>query len=370
MKIAIITYSRIYNFGSVLQAYALNKYLTNQGFDVKTLNYAQTNQEESKNRLYEKPRSIMSVLRNIQMFIFRRKIIESHNRFISFSEKYIPQTKELRRDDLKSIEAEFDYLICGSDQIWNTLYYGFDNSYLLDFVNDKNKCISYAASIGNSFLSNENKELFSVLLKDYKDVLVREKTASELLFPCVGYLPQVVADPVLLLSYNDWKCLINERIIKEKYILCYFIGNIEGMRDYAKRIRKLTGYRTIVIRMNLRDCLDNNMKYYQCGPLDFINLIYYSDLVFTNSFHAIAFSVIFQKNFWAYTSKETKASSQSRIEDFLYLINLQNRMINCSTGDRDWLSNIDYTHINAILDDFICESKNLLMNDLNYVFGG
>ena len=127
MNIGIITFNRLFNFGSALQTYALNKYLNTAGYHTITIDYIQKEQEKSF-AYYEKNKNILSICRNIQRFIYKNQVMTSRSRFRSFAEKYIPKTVPLSYSELKGAGKKFDIIICGSDQIWNPRYKGFDES--------------------------------------------------------------------------------------------------------------------------------------------------------------------------------------------------------------------------------------------------
>lgn len=360
MRIAIITYSRIYNYGSALQTYALNKYLTDLGHDVKTIDYAQPQQEKSKEHIFSKSKGLMSVIRNIQTLIYKKQLLQSREKFRDFYNDYVPKTKTITdKEELKLLENEFDLFICGSDQIWNTSYFGFDTSYLLSFVSDKRKCISYAASIGTSKLNFGDEQMFKEHLSDFKKIMVREKIAAKLLQNVVPKEVDVVMDPVFLVKKERWDELSIESTIQKPYALCYFIGNIEGMREKAQQLRKECKLPLIVIRINLRDWLGRYKRDYTNGPLEFLKLIKNAECVFTNSFHAIAFSIIFKKKFWAF-SQDAHQASQSRIDNILSELNLENRKVYAHTQNVKWKEEIDFGKVNERLDKQVQQSKAFL----------
>ncbi len=367
MRVGIITFHRLHNYGSVLQAYALNKYLRNLGYDVKTIDYVQPQQHKHLSDLYERNSNPMSWIRNIQVFMYRKKLKKSKNRFSSFVEKNIYTTPPVySHEELNVMQRQFDAIICGSDQIWNPLYYGFDEAYLLNFVNDKSKCISYAASIGLSQVEQKTVELYKNSLNKFNKVYVREETGAKILSKALGYTPKTVMDPVFLLSKQEWKKFITEDNKCKPYVLCYFIGNINGMREYALEIKKKTKLPLVVVRMNLRDMLHNYNRAYDSGPKEFLNLIYNARYVFTNSFHAVAFSLIFHKKFWVFQEVTKDSASQSRINDLLTKVNLKNRILKSDIEKKtiNWEKSISFNCADELIKKEISSSVDLLNNAL------
>ena len=367
MKIGIITFHRLHNFGSVLQSYALNKYLRNLGYDAKTIDYIQPQQYERLSKLYEHGKSPMSLLRNIQAFVYRKSLMKSKDRFSDFITKNLSTTTPVySHKELNIIQKDFDAVLCGSDQIWNPLYYGFDEAYLLDFVPDKSKCFSYAASIGISKVEPKIMDLYKNKLNRFNKVYVREETAAKMLSDALGYTPKTVVDPVFLLSKKEWEKFIYEKDKVKPYVLCYFIGNISGMRNYAEKMRKKLKLPIVVVRMNLRDMLHDYTRKYDCGPQEFLNLLYNAEYVFTNSFHAVAFSLIFHKKFWVFQEITRDSASQSRINDLLMKVNLQNRILRADSEMESivWEKAVNFKYSDKTIEKEVSSSVGLLKEAL------
>ena len=155
-NIGIITYHKAYNYGSILQSFALNKYLRENGFHVETIDF-QTQKQKQIYEIFENNISVLSVLRNIQSLFELRKLETKKNRFDMFLLNNIPLSKSIfyTTEELAKKNFNYDYYISGSDQIWNPNCTDFDEAYLLSFIKDKTKCISYAPSIGVNSLSKK-----------------------------------------------------------------------------------------------------------------------------------------------------------------------------------------------------------------------
>lgn len=365
MKIGIITYNRIYNFGSVLQTYALNKYLNNQGVNAETINYVQEYQEEKNQSLYFPNGSIMNFFRNVQIHHYHKQLERSRNGFHEFRNNYIQESpKQYDKQHMDELNDKYDLFICGSDQIWNQRYAGFDVNYLLSFVKDKQRCISYAASIGNSQLTEEESKTIESHLKDFKYISVREDSAANLIEPLIHRRPDVVVDPVFLLTEGQWNEITTSSRINKPYALCYFIGDIPGMRQFAREMQRNVKMDLVVIRMNLRDWIGRYIRLYETTPSEFVDLIRSANIVFTNSYHATAFSIIFKKKFWVYSYQQKGFSSQTRIEYLLELCGLPERMINSSSSNIQWNKEVDFTKGMNYLHSHIEYSKQQLMRGI------
>lgn len=369
-KIGIITYHRAYNYGSALQAYALNKYIRDLGYDAQTIDYRTEGQDRIYS-FYEKNRSVMSVTRNIQSFLYHKRDIQKYKRYDDFVENDIvlSENKNYRRNNIELCNDIYDGFVCGSDQIWNSNCSDFTEDYLLGFVKDKSKCFSYAPSIGTEKISDNMKELFvKNNVKDFSSLSVREKSAAEIVNETIGVNPEIVVDPTLLLDREDWNKLAATRKYNGKYILCYYIGNVSGMRDYAKRLSKKTGLPLVMLIRNIRDAVYFNKKAYESGPKEFLSLIKNAEYICTNSFHAIIFSIIFNKKFWVFTEKNNTIKPQKRIFDFTEMTGLSDRVLNIDNcGNVSGLEDIDFEKVDNKLKPNIEKSKQYLEAALNKI---
>jgi hypothetical protein len=327
LKAGIITYHRSYNYGSALQAYALNRFLRENGIEAKTIDY-KTKRQQDLYRIFEPSNSAMAIARNFQSLLYLGRLKKHIKLFDSFLQEEIPITETFTcPKKLRILNEEFDYFICGSDQIWNPNCIDFDDSYLLSFVKNKSKCISYAPSIAISYIPNKWEKTFKEDLSGFRALSVREKKGTEVIRKLTRREVVTVLDPVFLISAEAWRELAICHI-KKPYILCYFIGDVTGMRDYAKRMKKILKLPLVVVYKNLRDMLYINQKEYDTGPKEFLGLIKNADYICTNSFHAVAYSLLFRKNFWAFCDIDKPLSAGSRIEHILEITGFQNRLLN------------------------------------------
>lgn len=363
-KIAIITYLRAYNYGSALQAYALNRFLTKEGNLVETIDYTTTSQQDIY-AIFEPVKNILSLLRNIQSLLMLRKLKRHKQNFKSFVNEYIPvsKTKFSNTTELECLDTKYDYYICGSDQIWNVQCADFDPFYMLSFVANKKKCVAYAPSLGAGVNDKFLQDTFSKYIMQFKALSSREMEGANVIRSATDRDVTNVVDPVFLLSRNEWNTLQSKNTIKSDYILGYYIGDVEGMRDFADELRNEVGMPVVVIYKNIRDLKYSVINRYESGPIEFVDLIRNAYYVVTNSFHAVSFSLIFQKNFWAFVNF---SSQDSRINNILRLVNLQHRIV---TGQKitaiQKRSSICYENVDmSELQKAIDNSKDYLLNNI------
>lgn len=358
-KVAIITYSRAYNYGSALQTFALNCFLRSLGNDVKTIDYT-TRKQRDIYKLFEPITGVLSVFRNVHSLMNYSKLDKHKKNFDEFLSRNVPMTAKTQK--LESLNGDFDYFVCGSDQIWNVQCTDFNPNYMLSFVTDKQKCVAYAPSLGAGACNELTKETISQYTSRFKALSSREIKSSSIIESATQRQVEKVLDPVFLLSSNEWSQIASDKLLKGDYILGYFIGDVAGMRDFAEQLSKSRNLPVVVIYKNLRDLKYNFKNYYEVGPAEFVSLVKNASYVVTNSFHAVSFSLIYKKDFWAFVEP---GSSDTRVSDLLDGVGLNDRIVN-NCQSNDFLKAIPYSSLDfRVLEDKIETSKKFLINNLD-----
>lgn len=292
MKIGILTFFYADNYGALLQAYALQKYIQSGGHDVSFLDYIP---ESEKNFYSRKFRDISSIKGAVKKAISNYERRDSAEIFQSFRRKYFklePYEKAIEKCDL---------LITGSDQVWNEKIVKDLEPYLFFEKKSSAVKISYAASVGDIPISDEAKVKLLKYLKTFSGISVREKSAEEALkglgIPCV-----TVVDPVFLLDKNSWLSFAHcpDRFNhSERYVLVYLLRpnrNIVSKANDFARIHNLKLYYIHPMGKRIKLLSGKRIKY--VGPEEFVWLISHADIVFTNSFHAVSFCCMLEKQFY------------------------------------------------------------------------
>lgn len=358
MRIGIITFNRAYSYGARLQTFALVKYLNNLGHQAEVIDYSDIGQAPL-------PRSEFKwaihkyILKKIFYAVMGKKEIIRRRKFFEFSEKYTPHSSEhyVSSESLESIEKEYDLFISGSDQVWNPLYNNNDLNFLLHFVKNSRKKISYAASFGTSELSQSTFETYKKELATFDDILVRENEGAELVYQMLGKRPNVVLDPTFLIDTEQWNSIVIYPFKKHfKYILCFKILDVNPIYNkLIKHLQKLTNYKLIVLDHPYQLKRVNGKLYCTAGPQEFLGLIKNASFVVTNSFHGTVFSILFNRPFYTVLNN---FGFNSRLENLAKALNLSNRIIsNASLLPNKEDLEINYSSINKSLAEKIQESK-------------
>lgn len=362
MKIKTITCHDVYNYGASLQAYALMHYLESNGHEVEIIDYkpdylSRHYRLRVANPIYNKP-IVKQLYLLAKLFPYLRSL-KRKKLFDEFRNKYLKLTsiRYQSNEELKKNPPIADLYLAGSDQIWNTLFpNGKDPAFYLDFVPQRKTRASYAASMAtNKVISGwENFVLEKVMNLD--QIAVREKTAVSVLNN-IGVVKEisVVCDPVFLLSSNEWEKFINTSspLIKVPYILVYDFDKSNNIKEIAQYIAKKQHVRIVPIGLTAFGYWADYSN--SIGPIEFLNLIYHARCIISNSFHATAFSIIFQKDFYVVRRTE---SLNTRMEDLLRMLSLSERLVSsCESLD---LLKIDYVSVQSCIQTYCNTGKDYL----------
>ena len=331
--IAILTlYYRNYNYGGLLQAYALQKAIVKLGYQAKQISYRLESGYNDWNPIKASIKKPVAYLYHrakygkwFDQYMIRRK------KFEAFAET-IPHTEVVTAQNISKLSDQFDYFVCGSDQIWNPI--GWQPTLFLDFLAGDKKRISYAASIARDELTEEEYAFIKPYLDKFSAISVRENVSADMLnqkFPKLNV--QAVPDPVFLLAEEEWRTLIpkvNEK--KVPYIFAYFLGENEENRQKAIQYAK---------DQKLKIRFASYLDYAQSGwdkkhpglvapPMgvdEFLQDIANTELVLTDSFHAAAFSSILKTPFYALPrfKAQDKTSMNSRILNLVQELEIPER---------------------------------------------
>lgn len=383
MKIGIITlYYKNNNYGGVAQAYALNKYLTNLGFESELITYklggSKLNLADKNNNFKmifsrccnKVKRTLKAPIEKLLEKRYILKLKERENKLEEFRQK-IPHSDVYNINNIVEIENKYDIFLTGSDQTWNPGV--VDNAFIFSFLKDKNKNIfSYASSVA---VTNANARYINFMkeeLEKYSFVSVREEQSKKILQQATNKKINWVIDPTLLLERNDWEKITGKRVIKEKYIFCYMLGDNIKQRRIIKKFAKRMGLKLVTIpyivngnkfKFKLEDFKFGDEQMIDLSFNDFLSLIKYADYVVTDSFHAVCFSYIFRKEFYVF-EKKTLVSTSSRIYSLLNLFGINNRIVNNSIKIQQ--DKLNYDKIDENIHNFIKQSKEYINEALDY----
>ena len=325
MKIGILTFHNIPNIGAILQAYALCIAFRKLGVECEIVDYTCDN---IKKRELKSPRT-GNIFKDIAIRIVywpktQRKIFACQD----FMRKRNVYSKMYTQSDLIMLNEDYDILVSGSDMIWNLDVTNHDWSYFLDFAAQGKKIVSYGSSVGDVWKTADIKKIGSLLTR-YCHLSTREDDTCDFI-KSLGLKCQLVADPTLLLTSDEWKS-ISSPISEKNFVLVYFPKkeNLQAAQRYAQRYGKK------VVVMNWSRPIKNCINISPLSPSDWLSYFMSADAIFTNSYHGLLFSLYFHKPVWT-------GNYGNRIVSLLNYLNLKHRMLNV---DCDLSTTIDYCEV-------------------------
>lgn len=339
VKIGIIThYYKSENYGGNLQAYALCKYIRQYlGYDAEQISYSRRSNVNIKAFLGR----LFRLIRKYKNLRITRQLRQRRRAILRFNQEAIRHSIPYTDANLKETNAVYDVFITGSDQVWHP--HAVCPAYLLDFLQPEKTKLSYAASVAVNTLTEEQCRRYRDGLKDYAAVSVREKSTVELIQRLTDKHVECVLDPTLLLSRADWDEICEEYSIVGPYVFCYFLGDDAKHRQLAENYAEKRGLKIVTLPHSLgtyRDCDRNfgDVQLYDISPTQFIGLIKQAECVFTDSFHASVFSIIYHRLFFVF-ERSYKISMASRLYTLTDLFDLQFRF--CDTEEKNTIEYIE-----------------------------
>ena len=379
-KVGICACYDNYNYGSMLQAYATQKAISEMGYENEFISY-------------KKKKTIKFILKSIPRafneYFIRAKIDEiKRNKefnkhpevkeniklrkkaFIEFGKKYY---ENISKDyngykELKEGAKNYDSVVVGSDQLWLPIGLA-SNFYNLMFVPDNVNKISYATSFGVSKIPWYQLKRTKRYLKRINYLSTRELKGKEIIKNVAGLEAKVVVDPTLLFNKEQWdKFVPDEKVLNEKYIFCYFLGDTIQHREEVKELAEEKKLKIVTIPH-----LDNFVEYdetfgdyrlYDVDPAKFINLIRNAEYVCTDSFHGTVFSLLNHKKFITFNrfNEKSKNSRNSRIDSLCTQIGIQDRRYDGNIFKID--NEIEYSQVDDRIEYLRQDSREFLKKAL------
>ena len=323
MRIGIITFHRAINYGAVLQSYALQQFLLKKNFDVCIIDYENDHIKKQYKSFFVSSLSFKKIA--LSLLYYRTRKIKN-KKFKKFRDEYLvlSNDRNIKKCNLQYEGKKYDYIISGSDQVWNPKATDWDDSYLLSFI-DNEKKISYAASLGTNVIDEKTKAFLKNNLEDFKSISIREIINKEDLENLLKRDVIVNIDPVFLLTNSDWNNFnLEKNKVKQKYVFIYCLHE-QNCYKYGKELAEKNNLKIVYVPNSLRVKLKGK-KVTTAGVTEFLNYIKNAEYVVTDSFHVTAFSIIFRKNFFV-VLKQKKQELNFRLTNLLNKFELDSQII-------------------------------------------
>lgn len=364
MNFGILTFHRAHNYGAMLQAIALREILAETGNKVYFIDYwPKAHKEEYKifNKRIFSQLSFLRKLNYIRKFIrdykAKKKRITIFERF--FNHYILPFT-------VNGENMDFDAIFYGSDQIWRKRPErgdNFDKTYFAinDFVSKRH--ISYAASMGIIYDTHEDIDFLRKSLQRFSHIGVREQDLKNFIEKTGIVDVRLNIDPTFLLPKEKWCELLRVNLHKEKkYILFYDLMYGSFDIDAVKEFADAKGLELIVLKARI-DRNNYGVKTISyAGPKEFVELIANAEYVFTSSFHGLAFSIIFQRQFFA-----SYRQNSDRAATILAALGLSDRLVPSGIDEIPQLQKINYSEVQPTLESLILDSEQYIKEAISSI---
>jgi len=369
MKVAVITLKDSPNYGGILQAYALQKAIIRLGHECDLIDYMNADFRKKFTFFGKPPR--MNTLYWIYKKVQYPLMVQMMKKMMPFYH-HMNVTRHFEyKEDLRELNKDYDAFVTGSDQVWACDLNCYDDSYFLSFANSDKLKFSYAASFGRTLnmMKDSEKEFIKGKLDDFNYISLREAPTGEgniVSALCGRSDSTTVLDPTLLLNKEEW-LKVAKTTTKKPYVLCYLMQSCRNDREalrYAKKIAKERECKIVKICRGLTSLLWGETLYIPTVE-EWIGLFVNADYIVTNSFHGVAFSANFNRNFTAFVEGKLSEGRNSRIYNICNYLGLLHRVKQVGIQEDIDQSPIDYNEVNIKLDSLRSESENFLKKALH-----
>ena len=385
MKFGIITLVSD-NYGNKYQNYAVEQLLSKYGdvetFGLEELYHAENTEHNTRLQkfspqyirdvliyrtmyTYDINRVDRGVLRN---YFFSKKnsrellaLKERRNeKFVDFSRRYMHISKTLlnRMNTDRDWSDQYDFFICGSDQIWNPSYATTSELAFCSFAPEKTICL--APSFGVSRIPDSRRQEYAAYLRKIYCLSVREDAGQRIIEELSGRKVEVLLDPTMIVPTKTWEAICKKpgNELPENYVACYFLGKIN--KDYIRKINTFAAEKHLPVVM-LFDI--TTPEYYTYDPGEVLYVMNNAEYILTDSFHGSVFSILFHKNFYVFRRNEGRNSMNSRLETLLKRFDLEDR---CSEKTKD-IETTRWNQIDQYLEEERKKTKDFLSDAIEKV---
>ena len=381
LKIGVATHSFGFNYGGTLQCFALLKTLNEGGYDAEFIDYcAVGGRGRAPAHIKFAHRLASSVVPTAKAYSRRMGIFER------FREANCPKTPRFQTySQVRDYAKAYDACVVGSDQVWNPVFQGTSQFYMLKFV-PPHRRVAYAASFGAAKLPDSLLWVYEKRLRDFLAISTREASGAAIVESLGLPRPAVALDPTMLATADKWRSWLdakpedrekyerNARRFSAPYVLCYGLKGLGETRACVELARKTAakfdGARILLVASDhlssvLRKNFPDVTVVDDVDPFEFVDLIARAAFVVTNSFHGSVFSILFHKKFYALLSEgqNPEQSTNSRLVDLFKALGLTARFKHMS--DEVEVESIpDYASVDAKLAELRARSLEYLMSSL------
>ncbi|MBN1589450.1 MAG: polysaccharide pyruvyl transferase family protein [Pirellulales bacterium] len=331
MKTGIVTFHNAYNYGAVLQAYALQETLATLGHEASIVDYWRPYDLRAARSLFRRGTQFRVMVENLAVFASYFQWKRRYARFNQFRQEYLNLTEGRYTSDQELVEnpPPCEAFVCGSDQVWNVSS-GIDPVFFLNFAKTLGKKrVSYGPSFRVPEIPKRYRDRCRELMLDIPWLSAREQLGSEMIKELTGRDAQTVVDPVLLLSADEWKKRIPPpRQPRSPYLFVYAVRTRRLMNTMIRALKKKTGLPVIVATGDSpvnRVGIPADKVYLDAGPKEFLELAMGATCVCTSSFHGTAFALVFRQP--VYVFPQTTTAGDPRMTNLMQRVGMERYLV-------------------------------------------
>lgn len=336
--VGILTFVDSPSYGASLQMCGLYHTLVSLGVDAEVIHYKNTFMAEKRHIKSSSKSGIRKIAAELLDSFRKAKFREFEQQLTVF-----PQRCLCEKDDLEEVAERYDFVICGSDQVWNPDITGEDLNFFLCFCDDA-KRISYAASFGMEELPLTFSVKAKEELKRFSAISVREEQGARIVSELLGSDCRIVLDPSMLVSRERWETMEKKLPgLPEKYIAKFIFNYDENVEKRITELSEKTNLPVVTVGGSILSKLKKGIYTGPIGPKEWLYVLNHAEHIVTDSFHGAAFSVIFQKDVYV----SLASSTNSRLKTLVHTFSLEERVI----GEGLSREEIDYRYIQRVMEE-------------------
>lgn len=381
LRVGILTYHFSDNFGALMQAYGLRRWLMSQGCEVEFINYHPTYVEGggdllgSIRRLNPKAflkSAFLAVVSVKQALSGQRghltQFVRFQNETLGVAGPAFPDKKSVE-NFLSRPEGQFGMLICGSDQVWApSPQFGIDPVYYLAFskLNPHLRRVAYAPSFGKGSLDKQYRAEVSSYLNELDGLAARERSGVAIVEELTGRPAAWVPDPTILLGDFSELAQAGGSLVGDGHVFCYTLRSPEGIRNIATMAGKHFDGEVLSPYNPHRRWREIGRTIYP-SPEGWVSFLSRSRFVVTNSFHGTVFSILFRKPFLTVGLPGKRAPLNERSKNLLSALGIEDRLV--LSGDfakaKEMFDRpIDWSSVEARLAEMQASGRNYLSEQI------
>ena len=371
LRVGIVTsFTKNYNYGAVVQAYALARFTGIFVRSCKQINYSASPHTVGSHPARRSTPDLSAARQEAVHGIAKRK--RAMQRFM----ERIPQTQTVfTAETLASAARPFDAFVCGSDVIWGTKARLNNSFYWLNFVPQDSKIkIAYAPSLKTIDWTADEENRITKLVSSFDALSVRESDGKDFLERLLRGSKHVshVLDPTLLLPRETWRHVAKRADVGGRYIFVYLLGDSYIQRRAISEFARTKGLPIVTlphcVSFRPSDTSFGDTRLYDIDPTQWIWLIDHAEYVFTDSFHGAVFSSMFHKNFFIYNREMSEGwtSLGNRMKSLTSMWGIERVVLadHHPAKDIDRISPIDYNRLDSVTDRMRRASARYLLSAL------